>query len=276
VIAAAVVDKQTLRWFGLALVFNMGVFGWEACGSGDSTAGDAGPDVTVADTNQPDAFAGDGSADSSPPDATGDGALDASADVDPYADADPNCADYTDAAPTAVASVNIMNDRDAAVYLGFTQPSCDFYLGFDLADQNQVQQRPSLKTCESTCAELQSACPCSGPCQPPIVTKLAPGKSYSIGWPGTVFVDRPMPPKCYADAGCNKGTCPQEVAAPSGTVSTTAYTAYACGDAGSCFDCTTGAGGSCIVTGAVAAAGTALPASAAYTYGQSLVVLHVQ
>jgi hypothetical protein len=268
---------RPVRWFGGSLFVAAALVGWQACGGGDTSSSDAGPDVTTADVapadgNAADSFVGDGA----PGDAQVDSSSDAGADVDPYADADPNCADYTDAAAPTVTTVDIVNQTDAAVYLGFTQPNCKYYLGFELADQNQVPQRPSRETCEATCAELQSACACAPQCDPPVVTKLAPGKTYDVGWPGTVFVDRAMPPKCYFDAGCNTGTCLQEVAAPSGTVSTTAYTGYTCGDAGSCFDCTTGVSGSCIVTGAVAASGTALPVSTSYTSGQSLVVLDVK
>jgi hypothetical protein len=255
-----IVEKQALRWVGVGLVLGVGMFGFEACGGGDSTANDAGNDVTVTtDASNDDVTVSDSSAS----DATSD-VMDASADVDPYADADPNCADYTDAA------------ANAAVYLGYTQPTCKFYLGFDLVDQNNVKQKPNRESYESTCKELQSDCQPAPTCEPPVVTKLAPGKTFDIGWPGTVFDSRLMPPKCYYDAGCNTGSCLQEVAAPSGTISTTAYTSFACPDSGTCFDCTTGFGGSCIVTGAIGAAGTALPTSAAYTSGQGSVTLHVQ
>jgi hypothetical protein len=246
---------------------------------GSSTPQPDGSGNPPADSGAP----GDATADqSTPPVDSGapvDAALDAEAkDADPYADADPVCAHYAAPPTYGATTVKVTNMRASDIYFGPTNPgTCDDYdVGFTLTDGAQTPYRITRSNCELTCGELQAeSCPsCTPSCSAPVVTLLAPGKTYDFGWPGTVFIDQWMPPSCYGEAGCVQGPCLKEVAA-TGTLTVTvkAYSAPVC-DAGIC-DCTPGATGNCTIAPSVVG-GTTYTGTATWAPGQSVVQVNIQ
>lgn len=203
------------------------------------------------------------------------GANDAGADVDPYADADKDCTHYVTPPVTSPTSVKIVNNTGAPIYLGHAKASCEAYIAFAFKDETDAAIAVTTFG-DTLCESYQNECPAST-CPTNPVTKVENGKTFDVGWPGTVFASKYMPPSCYADAACVKGPCLQEVAAPTGTIEVTGYSAFTCPDGGaSCFDCTTGVSGSCIVSGAVLVSGTTHEATATYTPGASTVTVTLQ
>lgn len=212
---------------------------------------------------------------SDPSDATdGSDGQDAASDADPYADADTNCTHYVAPAGGTPASVYIVNQTAAPIYLGRPTPSCDPYVAFTFTDPTDASL-PVATTGKNDCSELQSAsCPPES-CSVPLVVKLGAGKTYDVGWPGTVFVKKWMPPSCYADAACVEGPCDQQVAAPTGTLGVTAYSGFYC-DGGPCPDCTIGASGNCTVFGATGVSGAVHSGQASYAAGATSVTVNIQ
>lgn len=192
---------------------------------------------------------------------------------------EPACTDFTPPAPASMpVTVRLVNKRDSNVYLGKTAPDCDVWLGFTLEDANMKQLQPSREACDFTCAELQQgSCACPAGCAAPIITLLAPGGHYDIGWPATVFESATMPDKCYNDAACTQTACLMELAAPAGplTMKASAYdTALGCN--GTCADCTPSPGGDCTIFGATAVGGTEIKGQATWNAGTGLVEIDFQ
>lgn len=205
--------------------------------------------------------------------ANADGASDAAADVDPYADADMNCTHYVTSAGGAPATVKIVNQTGGPIYLGQPTPSCEYYVGFTFKDQADASFALTTSGAND-CNARQTGCE-QPSCSAPVVTKLADGKTFDIGWPGTVFAQKWMPPSCYADAACVDGPCTQEIAAPDGTVSIAAYTGFYC-DGGACADCTVNANGNCTVFSATGVNGTVRTGEASYTKGATTITVNIQ
>ncbi len=243
--------------------------GSDAAPEEDATPDDAGPEDATIDHA---ALADTGSADATDAGDASDAAL--------AADVDQNCTHYATPPTIAPASIRVTNGHGSPVYLGITTKSCDRGLFFTLKDTAQTSFAVAQKTSELTCSQLQTQCPGTPQCDGLFVTKLEPGKYYEIPWTGTIFMNEPMPAKCYADAGCHAASCVQEFTAPAGTltVATTVYTTPLCGDAGAtpcAVDCTAGSSGTCTVPGATLVGGTALTGSATWSSGQSIVVVNV-
>jgi hypothetical protein len=166
--------------------------------------------------------------------------------------------------------VVIANNTSANIYLGSPSGTCEF--GFSVF-QGQTELQPSRETCALTCGELQTdGCDCVSQCVS-IVTLVAPGGTYDIGWPGTVFTAHDMPASCLADATCSGNGCLMEEAAPEGAlaIKVAAYPDKQCAQGQQCSDCTPGGlKKNCTVFGASATAGTPLSGSATWT-GESTV-----
>jgi hypothetical protein len=182
-----------------------------------------------------------------------------------------SCQDANPGAPaTQPTTVNFVNNTASNIYLG--SPAADCAFGFQLFD-GDAELVPARGNCDKTCGELQQDdCECAFPCAP-LVTMLAPGGKYGIGWPGTVFTSHLMADECFADPTCAGQQCLIESAAPakSLTIRGAGYPEWEC-DAGECFDCTPGGNNkNCTVIGAKRTKGTPLVGEVTWS-GQSGIV----
>lgn len=203
---------------------------------------------------------GEGEGAASPGGTGGDGPLEPAA-----------CGDFTPPQPaTKPMKVVIANNTSANIYLGSPSGTCQF--GFSVF-QGQTELQPARDQCAMTCGELQTdGCECVSQCVS-IVTLVAPGGTYDIGWPGTLFTAHDMPASCLADASCSGKGCLVEEAVPDGALSikVAAYPDKQCAQGQQCFDCTPGGlKKNCTVFNASATAGTPLSGSATWT-GESTV-----
>jgi hypothetical protein len=180
------------------------------------------------------------------------------------------CSDYLEPYATNPASVRLVNNTSSDIYVGKTAASCKFEIGFGLVDAEDAPYRLVRDDCEFTCKDMQDGdCLCTpGVCDASVVTKIAPGGHWDVGWPGTILTDPEMPAGCFDTASCAPKSCVNEVLAPTSGATLKAFAwsePKGCPD-DNCSSCTPGYPTyTCTVPGADHVGGTMLEASKAYT-----------
>ena len=148
------------------------------------------------------------------------------------------CAPFVSEAPTPQpVTLRLVNATEAPIYLGEETPSCSVAVGFTLEDDGGAPLKASQGSCEPTCSELtQYTCGCPADCALPVVTMIAPGGIYEIGWPGLVFEAATMPAECFADPACAGSSCliASEPPPPPLVFRSAAWTGVDCGGAPTC------------------------------------------
>jgi hypothetical protein len=159
-------------------------------------------------------------------------------------------------------TVRLVNETGQPLYLGNTEVDCEPFGGFELSNANGplLWQRGS---CSFTCAEAQEgSCACAAGCAAPIVTMVADGASWSVTWPGTIYVPKQLTAEC-AHPDCGAIECVNEATPPAGelTLTATAYPEAVGCDFGPC-TCAPDASGTCIIDYPATVGGRAVTATA--------------